>query len=266
MQPKYNAVYRALVTSNTDPAGNIRVQCPQISGLAEIRSAEPANPQMPLPLVGSTVWLAFSGGDITKPVYFANTSYINAVSNTSLHMQSLISGANNDAAQLFIASGADGVMTGSGSAPHITLRDGNGTTPVDLRISGSAVKVTTAGSLYVWQTPAYDTNWAGSSTFNGSSNWGTLQYRFDTEDNVWFIGAFKTTAAASNPVFTLPIAYRPVNQWAIPCQQNDSGVLSYISLEVGSSGNVNILSNVGGSTTAGNEYLVNGIFPLGNLS
>jgi hypothetical protein len=75
MQPKYDALYRALVTSITDATGmgKIRVQCPQIGGLAEIRSAEPANPGMPVPAVGTTVWIGFSGGDITKPTYLANS-------------------------------------------------------------------------------------------------------------------------------------------------------------------------------------------------
>lgn len=200
MQPKYNAIYRALVTSITDDtnSGKIRVQCPQIAGLAEIRAAEPVNSQQPVPIVGTIVWLMFSGGDITKPAYFSNSMNI--------------------------------------------------------------------ASNYTWQTPSYEANWAGSTTFNGSSNWGTLQYRFDTEDNVWLIGAFKTTGAASTPVATLPTAYRPQSQWPIPCQQSNSGTLSYISLAVGPSGNINVLSQVGGDTTSTNEYLVNGKFPLGNLS
>lgn len=201
MQPNYSGIYRALVTSVADPTntGKIRVQCPQIAGLAEIRAAEPVNSGIPTPLVGSTVWLMFSGGDVTKPAYFGNTAPF-LVTNTTL-----------------------------------------------------------------WQSPSYETNWAGSTTFNGSSNWGTFQYRFDSEDNVWFLGAFKTTAGTANPVFTLPTAYRPQSQWAIPCQQNNSGTLSYISLAIGASGNINILSQVGGDTTSGNEYLVNGKFPLGNL-
>lgn len=75
MQPKYDALYRALVTSTADATGTgkIRVQCPQIGGLAEIRAAEPANPGMPVPSVGTTVWIGFSGGDITKPTYLANS-------------------------------------------------------------------------------------------------------------------------------------------------------------------------------------------------
>ena len=75
MQPSYDAIYRALVTSTTDAtnSGKIRVQCPQIAGLAEIRAAEPVNPQQPVPKVGTTIWLMFSGGDITKPAYFGNS-------------------------------------------------------------------------------------------------------------------------------------------------------------------------------------------------
>jgi hypothetical protein len=75
MQPKYDAIYRALVTSNTDStnSGKIRVQCPQIAGLAEIRSAEPVNPSMPIPKVGSIIWIMFNGGDLTKPAYFGNS-------------------------------------------------------------------------------------------------------------------------------------------------------------------------------------------------
>lgn len=74
MQPKYNSIYRAVVTTNVDSSnsGKIKVQAPQIGGAVEIRAAEPANPQEPVPTVGSTVWLAFSGGDITKPVYYTN--------------------------------------------------------------------------------------------------------------------------------------------------------------------------------------------------
>jgi len=75
MQPKYDAIYRALVTSTADAtnSGKIRVQCPQIAGLAEIRAAEPVNPEQPVPTVGTTIWVMFNGGDITKPAYFGNS-------------------------------------------------------------------------------------------------------------------------------------------------------------------------------------------------
>jgi hypothetical protein len=75
MQTNYLGVYRALVTSIADPTGlgKIRTQCPQISGSAELRWAEPVNPGQALPTTGTIVWVAFSGGDLTKPVYFNNS-------------------------------------------------------------------------------------------------------------------------------------------------------------------------------------------------
>lgn len=81
MQANYLGVYRALVTSVADPtnSGKIRTQCPQISGNAELRWAEPVNPEEPAPSPGTIVWVAFSGGDLTKPMYFNNQAvpYVN---------------------------------------------------------------------------------------------------------------------------------------------------------------------------------------------
>jgi Type VI secretion system/phage-baseplate injector OB domain len=86
MQPNYPGLYRALVTSTSDPtnSGKIKVQCPQISGSVEIRATEPSNPQEPIPPVGSTVWIAFSGGDITKPTYITNQAQPSALTSTTL--------------------------------------------------------------------------------------------------------------------------------------------------------------------------------------
>lgn len=71
----YLGTYRALVTSVSDPTstGRIRAQCPQVSGTAELNWAIPVNPGEPAPTVGSIVWVAFNGGDLTKPVFFSNS-------------------------------------------------------------------------------------------------------------------------------------------------------------------------------------------------
>lgn len=63
--------YRAKVLSTADPtnSGKIKVQCPQVAGLAELNWAEPANFADPIPNAGDLVWIFFSGGDTTKPVY-----------------------------------------------------------------------------------------------------------------------------------------------------------------------------------------------------
>lgn len=73
--PSYLGTYRSVVVNVSDPSGSNRVKviCPQISGNAEINWAEPVNPQEPVPVLNSLVWLSFSGGDITKPIYFSNT-------------------------------------------------------------------------------------------------------------------------------------------------------------------------------------------------
>jgi hypothetical protein len=67
--------YRAIVTSNVDPTnrGFIKVQCPQVAGLAELNAAEPANKDAPIPNVGDLVWIYFNGGETHKPVYSVTT-------------------------------------------------------------------------------------------------------------------------------------------------------------------------------------------------
>jgi hypothetical protein len=142
----------------------------------------------------------------------------------------------------------------------------------DLRVFGKGqiqnywVKQDGSGNAYTWQTPSYAANWAGSTTFNGSTNWHTLQYRIDAEDNLWLVGGFKATGAVGNTLFTLPSGYRPTGQWPVFCQQNNAGTVSVVVMEIGSSGNVNLLSQNGMVAASGNEYLVNGKIPLGNIS
>jgi hypothetical protein len=71
MQASFLGIYRAIVTSTTDPTnrGFIKVQCPQVSGTAELNWAEPANNSTVLPNIGDIVWVYFNGGETNKPVY-----------------------------------------------------------------------------------------------------------------------------------------------------------------------------------------------------
>jgi hypothetical protein len=64
-------MYQASVANNQDPLNEVRVTLliPQILGDAESAWAVPASPTNTIPPVGQTVWVQFSGGDITKPVY-----------------------------------------------------------------------------------------------------------------------------------------------------------------------------------------------------
>lgn len=128
------------------------------------------------------------------------------------------------------------------------------------------IKQDNSGNALTWQTPGYAANWAASTTFNGSTSWSPLQYRLDAEDNLWLVGAFKATGAVTNPVFNLPAGYRPATQWPLVCQQNVAGTLTMIMAEIGSSGNVNLLTQNGGNLANGHEYLINARIPMGNIA
>lgn len=71
MYANFLGTYRAIVTNNVDPTnrGFIKVQCPQVAGLAELNAAEPADKDAPIPNLGDIVWIYFNGGETHKPVY-----------------------------------------------------------------------------------------------------------------------------------------------------------------------------------------------------
>lgn len=71
MQSEFLGTYRAIVTSVSDPTGRgyVRVQCPQVAGLAELNWAEPALNPTVLPNIGDIVWIYFNGGELHKPIY-----------------------------------------------------------------------------------------------------------------------------------------------------------------------------------------------------
>lgn len=68
-----SGLYQASVANNADPLAEARVTLliPQILGRAESAWAVPAAPTNTIPPVGQKVWVQFSGGDVTKPVYQA---------------------------------------------------------------------------------------------------------------------------------------------------------------------------------------------------
>lgn len=66
-------VQRATVVNNEDPAGQGRVRLfiPRIFGDVATDWVEPTVSSPQVPPTGSTVWVLFHGGDVTKPVYVA---------------------------------------------------------------------------------------------------------------------------------------------------------------------------------------------------
>jgi hypothetical protein len=263
MQPNFDALYRALVTSTVDPTGKnkIKVQCPQIGGLAEIREAEPINPHDPVPGVGSTVWIGFSGGDLTKPFYFANADWWLSTG-ASLYAQSGTFTSSPDAATLDLVAGVNNAKTGNGAAPYVQIIDSNGTSAVDLYLSGSIIYSDAFGSSLGWQTPTYQTNWTSSSVFGPA-----LRYRIEN-DNLFFTGSVNATAAiasGTNTFATIGGIYIPSATQTAMCLHTSSANVNIEACQfrVTSSGQLQFAS---GAISSGDRFQINVLFPLGHLS
>jgi len=67
-------MYRATVKRNDDPLSKQRLilRIPQVLGEADSEWAETSDPTNSVPRLGDTIWVQFSGGDVTKPIYIAN--------------------------------------------------------------------------------------------------------------------------------------------------------------------------------------------------
>lgn len=265
MQPNFAALYRAVVTSNVDATGKklIKVQCPQIGGLAEIRQAEPVNPIPPVPAVGSTVWIGFSGGDMTKPYYFTNSDFWKQGSNGSqLLGESGTSGTFTDPAVLGLYGGHDNVNTGNLNAPFVQIIDGNGTSACDVYLSGSIVYSDVYGFPLGWQTPTYQTNWASSSVFGPA-----LRYRIEN-DNLFLTGSVNATAAiaaGTNTFATIGGIYIPsATQSSICLHTSSSNVnVEACQFRVTNTGQLQFAS---AAISSGDRFQINSWFPLGHLS
>lgn len=182
--------------------------------------------------------------------------------------------AYTDQSKLRLFPGQSGSTTGDAGVPRIQVQDGFRNGDVDFLVSGSVVKTDPVGDPYTWQTvgavgaAAYGSGWAASTTFGGSTSWEPLRYRLLPTDEVWMLGAFKTTAAAATAVLNLTGVYRPKKLSPLPAESvvTATGVRSNIMMGMGGSGNLNVLTSTGGSTATGQEFLINAQFPLDNVS
>ncbi|WP_329131562.1 hypothetical protein OG552_10530 [Streptomyces sp. NBC_01476] len=150
--------------------------------------------------------------------------------------------------------------------PIVSFDDGGGSHPVDITTTGNAIVSGYVSHGTTWQTPSYTTGWSGNTTYNGATNWQTLRYRIDAEDNLWLVGAFKVASGAGTTIVTLPTGYRPATQSPLPCFSVLSGAFSIFPLLVTTGGAVLVSGSSGGSIAAGREYLVNAKVPLGNIT
>lgn len=265
MQPKYDAIYRALVTSTVDPAGlgRIKVQCPQVGATVEIRAAEPVNINEPVPNVGSTVWLAFSGGDITKPVYFSNSEYLVLAANQTFLSITSLTTALPDALAVFFVSGATGAPTG-GSNPFLKVQDTAGTSAADIYLSGSAIKTNNSGTPYTWTTPTLGTGWANGTGVGGS--YPNLQWRYDAENNIHLHGVFHATSTTPSTIVAtgFPAVSVGGNVGVTGPATSINVANRAIGMYMNASGNLNATAL--GTIAVNDTFMINAKVPIGTIS
>lgn len=180
--------------------------------------------------------------------------------------------ANTAAATWKLVDGLTSVTPHSAAGyPHLDV--GASTAGVTGWINGAWVHSTVSAgtsTAETWQSPSYNANWAGTTTFGTlSGGLPSLRYRKDAEDNLWLEGCFTPSAGAGNSVFNLPAgppSYRPAANGAFPVAFISSGgVAGNAWMYVSTAGNLNINSQLGSTTTTGTVYYVNGKIPLGNI-
>lgn len=160
------------------------------------------------------------------------------------------------------SAGGDAIISSVADSYSFACTNATITITADAQIQASTVIKTGA----TWQTPTYNANWSGSTTFN-TIGVSTLRYRIDAEDNLWLVGAFKTGAVAGGTaVFALAGAFIPAAVGDIPLYRNNAATVTAGMLHIATSGNVDLFPQLNGGIAANNEYLVNGKIPLGNIT
>lgn len=177
--------------------------------------------------------------------------------------------SNTDAATWELVDGLVSVTpTSAAGYPHLDV--GASSSGVTGWINGAWVKSSVNGgtsTAETWQTPSYNANWSGTTTFGGlSGGLRTLKYRKDAEDNVWLCGTFVAAAGAGSSVFQLPTGYRPAVNTPFPVAFISSGgTAGNAWMYASAAGNLNINAQLGSAVTAGTAYTINAKFPIGNI-
>lgn len=167
-----------------------------------------------------------------------------------------------DQAQLTLISGANNQKTGSATTPIAVFADNNGSSEMDIYLTGSAIN-SRAGA---WQQPILGAGWATSAIRTGEP----LQYRLDVENNVVFSGSLNTTSATpANPIFNAVTQsgtdYAPVhNQTYLGLHQNSGGsIIGICTAFYTTSGAFEVFG--AGTIASGDIFTFNGDIVIGNI-
>lgn len=184
-----------------------------------------------------------------------------------LLLTSNVGGIGADAATTTLSPGSTGVTTPTGLEPYTLSVDAQASSVMSHHLSGAVVKTDIPGTAYKWQTPAYNANWAASTTFNTISGLESLHYRLDAEDNIVFHGCFAANAVTlpGTAVFNIAnTAYRPVTQGGVFVMRNHGGVVTSGMALLTSGGNFDLFTQMGMPIALGDEYWVSGTLRLRN--
>lgn len=112
--------------------------------------------------------------------------------------------------------------------------------------------------------PAFNTNWATSTTFNGSTNWAPLQFQRTAHGRGALTGCWKAGATAPGlSVFNLPGSYRPAVQQPVWIERKTgTSTISGFFGQVSTAGNLNIVTQTGGGVAANDEFMIQAEYPL----
>jgi len=169
---------------------------------------------------------------------------------------------------MILVSGVDGAATGH-NVPHVTFRDVNGSTLVDMHLSGNVVPVDDTGVVLTWNTPTMGTGWATGP--GGGGSFPPLKWRYGDADDVWVFGTFHATSTTPNAI--IATGFPGIN---IIGALGGVGVLGGVSRFLGAEGAMpTYLNDIGQFRTqlptgwafaVNDSFMVNCRVPLGVLS
>ena len=161
---------------------------------------------------------------------------------------------------------AGGAMT-PGVSPQFVIASGLAASGPTFCVTDGAWVYGGGGGYVGWQTPTYNANWAGSTTYTGTAC-QSLRFRIDAEDNLWLEGAFKCTGAAGASVFALPSgSFDTAKTHFFPVLEHTAAATFLTGGgNVSTAGNFNI--NLGANFTRnnGDEFYVNAKVPMGHIT
>lgn len=175
-------------------------------------------------------------------------------------------GGFTDGTKMTGTAGQDGAATGSGVNPRWIINDDNGTTPVDILLSGSIIPTNVTGTAATWQTPTFTAGmWADTA---GVGTWPPLKWRLDAENNVHVHGSFH--ALVTNPSNGVIATGLPVvNLYPGGTGFVGVGMAAYISnsfclaLYLDNTGSLHAATT--GGINAGAGFAVNCKIPIGTI-